>query len=400
MSGKLTVYRYRDASQPNTGWKVEGRAPDGSRVRRFFKTKSEAQAFADDRNAETASVGWKAMQMADDQRVEAAQCYELLAKTGKSLREVVDFYLEHWTQTERSATVAAVAEELLESKRRLNLSDRHLTNMKYHFKPVVEAFGARMISTVSRKELESWLHGRKLAPASFKSARTHLSMVFNHALRNGQVKENPMAHIQTPKAVSKPVEVLTPAAMRTLLVLARKHHPDMVPALAIQGFAGLRTEEVRRLDWRHVRLTEGYIEVTASNSKTAQRRLVEIRPNLMAQLAAMRRDSGPVVPKCYHVCHASLRRLMKVEKQPFPNNALRHSFASYHLAEGDDAAKTALQLGHMGPGMLFEHYRALVTRVDALAWWAITPESESGNVVRLGVSPAIDSAHGARRRVK
>jgi integrase len=47
------------------------------------------------------------------------------------------------------------------------------------------------------------------------------------------------------------------------------------------AFAGLRTAELLRLNWKDVELTRGYIHVSAANSKTAQRRLVTLVPNLV-----------------------------------------------------------------------------------------------------------------------
>ena len=57
----------------------------------------------------------------------------------------------------------------------------------------------------------------------------------------------------------------------------------------------------------------------------------------------------------------------------WPPNALRHSFASYHLAHHQDAAKTALQLGHTESRTLFAHYRELVKPADAKLYWRIFP---------------------------
>jgi hypothetical protein len=55
------------------------------------------------------------------------------------------------------------------------------------------------------------------------------------------------------------------------------------------------------------------------------------------------------------------------------NNALRHSYASYRLAELKDAARVALEMGN-SPSMLFRNYRELVTEQEAQAWFALTPE--------------------------
>jgi hypothetical protein len=41
----------------------------------------------------------------------------------------------------------------------------------------------------------------------------------------------------------------------------------------------------------------------------------------------------------------------------WPNNGLRHSFASYHLAKHQNAPRLALEMGHSTPRMVFDNYR-------------------------------------------
>src|SRR2546430_15770977 len=77
--------------------------------------------------------------------------------------------------------------------------------------------------------------------------------------------------------------------MRLLLSAAG---PVMVPFLAISGFAGLRSKEVERLDWAEVQLERGFIELKRSKSKTGQRRLVPILPNLAQWLGPYGQKSG------------------------------------------------------------------------------------------------------------
>jgi len=52
---------------------------------------------------------------------------------------------------------------------------------------------------------------------------------------------------------------------------------------------------------------------------------------------------------------------------------MRHSYASYHLALHQSADKTALEMGHRDTNMLFRHYRELVTKEEAQAYWRIEP---------------------------
>ena len=64
------------------------------------------------------------------------------------------------------------------------------------------------------------------------------------------------------------------------------------------------------------------------------------------------------------------------------SNALRHSFASYHLAHFKDAAALALEMGHTDSGMIFERYRQIVRPKDAERYWSIRPAAQK-KVVQL-----------------
>src|SRR5262249_42900057 len=148
--------------------------------------------------------------------------------------------------------------------------------------------------------------------------------------------------------------------------------------LAIGGFAGLRSKEVERVDWSEVQLARGFIELKRSVTKTAQRRLVPIAPNLTQWLKPYAQESG-------HVWMYSSGHLTKAKGQTaadagiiWRHNALRHSFASYRLAQLQNASQVSLETGH-SVKVLFTNYRELVTPEEAKAWFAITPE-ELGTV--------------------
>jgi hypothetical protein len=83
----------------------------------------------------------------------------------------------------------------------------------------------------------------------------------------------------------------------------------------------------------------------------------------------------------YHVEMRDLHTTSGVERK---DNGLRHSFASYHLALHEDAPKTALQIGHQSPAVLFEHYRELTAPEEALRYWNIRPRTAPANVVAFG----------------
>jgi hypothetical protein len=50
---------------------------------------------------------------------------------------------------------------------------------------------------------------------------------------------------------------------------------------------------------------------------------------------------------------------------------LRHSFASYHLAQFQSSERLALEKGHSTSRMIFEHYREVVMPEAAGRYWSI-----------------------------
>lgn len=99
-----------------------------------------------------------------------------------------------------------------------------------------------------------------------------------------------------------------------------------------------------------------------------QRRLVPVSDNLHAWLAPSRGISGAVMPPAITYRRKFLRALKAAGIESWLANALRHSFASYRLADTQDAAKTALELGHTESRTLFRPYRELVTPEAAKAY--------------------------------
>src|SRR5207302_5868356 len=149
-------------------------------------------------------------------------------------------------------------------------------------------------------------------------------------------------------------------------------------------FAGLRRAELERLDWREVDLQAGLIEVTAKKAKSARRRFVRIQPNLTKWLQPYAQLSGNVTPPKYRELLDAAREAAGIEQ--WPHNALRHSFASYHLARFNDAAALALELGHTNSNLVFAHYRQLVAPKQATRYWKIAPAGAGKKVIQFAAT--------------
>jgi hypothetical protein len=66
------------------------------------------------------------------------------------------------------------------------------------------------------------------------------------------------------------------------------------------------------------------------------------------------------------------KREPAMNPQDWPNNALRHSFASYRMALVANAAQFAEECGH-GVQATNQHDRELVTKAVAVGWLGLVP---------------------------
>ena len=165
------------------------------------------------------------------------------------------------------------------------------------------------------------------------------------------------------------IQIFTPEEMGRLLLAA---HARILPLVAIGGFAGIRSAEIKRLHWEDIKWERGYIEIAGRKAKTAARRLVPLTDNLKAWLAPWREASGAIIP--ISDTSGALGDIAVKAKIPggWRQNALRHSFISYRVAETGDVARTALEAGN-SPKMIFRHYREVVDGEAAKTWFSIMP---------------------------
>jgi integrase len=205
-----------------------------------------------------------------------------------------------------------------------------------------------------------------------------LIVAFNFACEHGYSAGNPALKSAEAKEIAAAVGILTVEETARLLEAAPA---ELVPYIAIGAFAGIRRAELERLDWKEVDLQCGLIEVTAKNAKSARRRFVKIQPNLAKWLQPYAQLSGNVAPPKYRELLDGAREAAGIEQ--WPHNALRHSFASYHLARFNDAAALALELGHTNSNLVFQHYRQLVKPKQAERYWKIAPAVAGKKVIQF-----------------
>ena len=326
-----------------------------------------------------------------------AQCRKLLGDV--PLRQAVEDFCRRTNGVKLGVTVPAVVNEVISAKEEDGMSDQYMSQLR----SILGLFGRAFrgpIMEVKGEEIDTWLRGKKLAPVTRNNRLTLLRVMFGFAKQRNYL---PATEPTAPDLVSKvkvgatTTEIFEPEEIEKLLNAA----PAMViPYLAIGAFAGLRSAELARLDWKAVNLERRIIELRADQAKTASRRIVPISDNLAAWLEPLEREGKVLTVKAVPRMASVLAVNLGLR---WPQNVLRHSYISYRLAKVQDANKVALEAGNSA-AIIFKHYRELVTEEAAEKWFSISPAEGWVPPERVGerslLTKRVKKSHKARRSKK
>jgi len=376
---KIRVRKYSDSNRPHLKF-VVGYREAAKRRRMFFETKEQAAAFAAFKNDELKRNGIEHAEFPTALRLMAQNAVELLKPFGKTIMDAARYYAAHLKASEKSCSAVQLVRELLDAKKADGAGARHLYDLRSRLNKFAAQFDGEPVAVITTAEIDDWLRSLPVSAATRNHYRSLIVLAFNWAVRRGYATDNPAK--QTDKAKERPndIGILTVAEAARLLEAAT---PEVLPYIAIGLFAGLRRAELERIDWSEIDFESGLIEVKAAKSKTAQRRFVTMQPNLREWLLPVRKHKGSVASGKwqFRVQFDSARAAAQIKE--WPDNALRHSFASYHLAHFKNAAATALELGHHDSRITFAHYRELVKPKEAERFWNIRPRRQPSNIVQL-----------------
>ena len=389
--GSVAVKIYRSETRGRPLFTVAYRDTNNRRVKRSFADLNEARSEAHAAAAKIQNGQIDVLELNSRDRIayqhalavlkptgqpvdsvaeQYAEAFKLLNGTG-SIVEAARFFQKHHSTTFARRSGPEIYQEFLDAKKVDNASLRYLHDIQSRLGRFAKHF-AGDISHITTRELEEWIAALGCGPVARNSTRALVITLFNFARQRGYLPKNQPTEADAVAIAKEPpaqIGIFTPAQMIKLL---EKAGPQIVPYLAIGGFSGLRHAELMRLDWREIKLREGHIEVTAEKAKTAQRRIVPIQDNLAKWLRPYALTEGKVFAG-----HGSrfLGKVTKVSREcgiDWPQNALRHSFASYRLAKCKSAAEVALEMGN-SPRIVFQHYREIVTAGESEEWWRIVP---------------------------
>lgn len=422
------VVSIEEVNHPRYSHRVRFPGESGKTVSKWFTNKTAANAEAKKRRKEVGREGLAFGVVSDEEKAAIQFWRGFNAEVGDTppppLLAIMQEYAERWKATRSSVTVAAAVDAYEVAKTAEGLRPLSLQAIRTRCARFVEDFGNRPISSITTAEISDWILSLETARAKSKkrnkrnkrkkpvpaaqvgllTKRNHrlaVSGLFSFAKTRGWLKTNPVTDAARPKPPKTRPGILRPAEVVRLFAALQEHAPAVVPFWSLRFFAGIREQEVLRMDWSMVDLKAGEIHLPDTVTKTGQPRTVKVEPVLAAFLQPYSRPDGMVAPS------STMKRRYALEKAhraiqaedaeriaagdeirpfpvPMPTNAARHSFATYHLLAFRHAGETALQLGHGGsPELLHRHYKGMAVAAEAVAFWKIRPAGTPDNVMMM-----------------
>ena len=342
---------------------------NGKRERRFFATKIEATTFCEQQSVRLDNFGRNSTTLSPGQLEQAAMAFARLPE-GVALNVVVSEYLTRHNALARSVTFKEMFERFMESK--AGHSAAYQTGLKYTL-PRFEKLHGRVVATINADDLDRAMKG--MTATVRNSFMRNLRAAFNFGKKREWLTTNPVEKIEFAAVKQKEVVTLNPNEAAALM-LAAENALDLIPYHALALFAGIRPMELERLEWRHVDMIEGHVEIVPEVSKTSRRRIIDMEPSLLAWLERFVARGGSTEGKI--VDTANLRTRLRAVRaaaglEKWHQDVMRHSYASYWLAEHGDINKLTMFMGHESTAMLWKHYHRASKKKDAAAFWKIEP---------------------------
>ena len=273
--------------------------------------------------------------------------------------------------------VAAALEARKDRRTRTVYDFRYFTR---RFMKRCPGLAKRRVRAMTSQECAGYIEQAFDTPRQRQKARLILSGVFGTAVKRGWCDANPVVRVEAPRVVEQPVPILSPQEIEQITTTAETYQGgSCAAAVGMMLYAGIRPHEVTRLTWEQVDLQERAIYILPRHSKTGGARRVTIHKPLLRILRAHKRaDNEKICPANWLHRWRELRRAAGWDSpaRRWPQNALRHTFASYHLSHFRSFAELQLEIGHRDATLLRTRYVDQRGVRNAQRFWGQSERSE------------------------
>ena len=210
-----------------------------------------------------------------------------------------------------------------------------------------------------------------ISNVTFNNYRRQLLIFFNWCKKRDLIKNNPIERIDCRKIRKGDVEFYSIGQCQELLEKSESN-AWLHFYIAVALFTGIRKEELFRIKCRDIYLDSREIVLSASVTKTRQRRIVRIPENLVKYFEAynpIETDENGFIFSDSAITQR-LKRFGKSLSFKLIKNGFRHTTATYYLAKSQNEYETARQLGH-SVEMLKLHYAGLARQSEAEAFYQL-----------------------------
>jgi len=211
----------------------------------------------------------------------------------------------------------------------------------------------------------AWLHGEDLAAASVARNIVSLKMFYRYLQLEGEVRDNPVELLGSPKLWQRIPTVLSPKQLRELLTAPRRGEPHWRRDRALLELlyaTGCRASEISHLRIEDVHLDSGFCRCVGKGDKermvplgdqaiAAVREYLEHeRPSVVGQkaktpwLLVSGRGKRLSRERIWELFKKYAARTSAPEK--VSPHTMRHTFATHLLAGGADLRQVQEMLGH------------------------------------------------------
>jgi integrase len=415
MAAKMRVIRRmrkptaREWTDPRTGktfLRVRTTDANGKVIARLFTDPEDAEKYCTDLKKAREKHGRASAAGSDE--IDALRVWrEFVSKENTAgrdapaLRDVLKTAIERLNDKATTPALESLRKQFEDAKEREEVSKRHLDALKNRLKRFVSYFDkdepTGSVTTESVEKAMASMRAGGLSAQTVKGIRTAAHGLFQWGMDRGLLTQNPVARAKAPKVTQGEVGVITASQLKGLLRTALQIQPRALPALALWAFCGVRRAELTRLRFDDLDIKRKELRISAQVAKTGVARFVPMPDALLVWLEAAKSAGvapiGKLIPggtkkgpddqkipddseeKSENQLNRWLLSLRaKAGLTAWPNNALRHSFASHACSMHDDFAKVSAWLGHSGDTrLLVARYRHAIAKDAGAKWFEVLP---------------------------